>query len=208
MVPTKPFLPAVCRRTAGFIQAVRSNASYDTEAQGPGAEPALFHFSYEAGSNLQLPGGPKSSISFLLSDFGTILIAVVELMYCAGMPQETLRFVLSEVNNTVILRLYFPLSSRATRTGELFVLELRFMSALLGARQRPLRLPTQQNRTPRSRGRLGAHGEPRDNITVARRPVIYRPARSNWAQPSRQACRSACAGRRMAPLRNQASRPY
>ena len=160
---------------------------------------------------MQLPGGPKSSISFLLSDFGTILIAVVELMYCAGMPQETLRFVLSEVNNTVILRLYFPLSSRATRTGELFVLELRFMSALLGARQRPLRLPTQQNRTPRSRGRLGAHGEPRDNITVARRPVIYRPARSNWAQPSREACRSgcsACAGRRMAPSHNQASRPY
>jgi hypothetical protein len=49
------------------------------------------------------------------------------------------------------------------------------------------------------------------NLIVWTRPVICLPARSNWALPSHQACRSGCsayAGRRTALARHQATCPY
>jgi hypothetical protein len=50
----------------------------------------------------------------------------------------------------------------------------------------------------------------RGQVIAGIRPVICRPALSNWAEPSRQAWRRSCtasAGRRKAPWHRQANRP-
>jgi hypothetical protein len=79
----------------------------------------------------------------------------------------------------------------------ILVVAVAFVLALL-AQHRPGAFTSQT---------CGGAGVRRDDVIAERRPVICRPARSNCAKRSRQACRSGWASRRMAPWRHQASHP-